>query len=235
MGRIYLPIWNMMRTLKFSILIILQDIRRLHQEQQAEVQNYLRNPLPLVNPALYQARAKAIELLLLLGVTGEHLLKAVLLKHGFILNVEVRGMTTQRFPQSLRNRITQLGSNQNPHQINAIYNSASTFLGQVSGNTISFRECISRFNNQIVRSFRRYFANLPNRRYTVTNQETINFFGRTINTSNALVKIKKIRNNYAHLPDRMYEEGELIEFLYNFLVFIAQTEFPAEMINLQTI
>ena len=110
-----------MRTLKFSTLTFMQDIQRLFQEQQAQVQNYIQNPLPLVNPAVFRARAKAIELLLLLGVTGEHLLKAVLLKHGFILNEEVRGMATQRFPQSLLTRITQLGNSQSQQQIDAIY------------------------------------------------------------------------------------------------------------------
>ena len=235
MGRIYLPTWNMMRTLKFSILVIMRDIRRLFQEQQAEIQNYFQNPLPLVNPALFRARAKSIELLLLLGVTGEHLLKAVLLNHGFILNKEVRGMATQQFPQNLLTMIRQLGNSQNQQQLEAIYRRASAFLGQVSGNTISFAECIRIFNTQIVRSFRVYFRNLPNRRYNVTNQETRNFFGRTISAANALAKIKKIRNNYAHLPDRMYEERELVRFLYNFLVFIARTEFPTEMAGLQNI
>ena len=102
MGRIYLPTWNMMRTLKFSILIFMQDIQRLFQEQQAEVQNYIQNPFPLVNPALFRARAKAIELLLLLGVTSEHLLKAVLLKHGFIL-VQSLSMVKRTW-RRLRNR-----------------------------------------------------------------------------------------------------------------------------------
>jgi len=210
------------------------DIRRLFQEQQAQVQIFVRNPSPL-SPALFTARAKAIELLLLLGVTGEYLLKAVLLEHGFILNEEVRGMATKRFPQNILNMISQLGNRPNQQQLDAVYNAASSYLGQVSGKTIGFAECIKMFHVNVIGSFRTYFSNLLQKRYIVTNQETIDFFGKIIDKTNALVKIKKIRHNYAHLPDRMYEETSLINFLYNFLVFIAKTEFPADMTSLQTI
>lgn len=233
MGRIYLPTWNMMRTSKFAVIVFLQDIQRLVQEQQTEGQNYLQNPLPLINPALFQARAKGIELLLLLGVAGEYLFKTVLLKHGFILNREVKRLTTQQFPQNLLNMISQLGNSQNQLQIDAIYKVASALLGQVSGRTIGFAKCIRIFNNQIVSSSHNYYANLQNNHYNVANQETMNLFGRTVDTGNAPTKIMIIRHNYAHLPDRMYEETELVEFLFNFLVFIAKTEFPAEMANLQ--
>lgn len=235
MGRIYLPTWNMMRTLKFCVIVMMQDIRRLFQEERTEIWSYQQNPFPLTNPALFRAKAKGIELLLLLGVTGEHLLKAILLKNGFILNEEVRRMATQEFPQNLFNRITRLENSQNQHQLSAIYNSPENHLGQVSGKTISFAECIQRFNTHIVGSSRRYYSSLPNKRYTVTNQQTMNFFGKLIDTSNALVKIKKIRNNYAHLPDRMYKKTQLIRFMYNFVVFIAKTEFTTEMATLRTL
>lgn len=235
MKRIYLPTWNVMRTLKFSILVLMEDTRRLFQEQNSQIENYHQNPQLLVNPALFRARAKGIELLLLLGVTGEHLLKAILLKNGFVLNEEVRRLAAKRFPQALLDQIGQLGSSQNQQQLDAIYNSASAYLGQVSGNTISFADCIKQFNADIVQSYRTYFSGLSNRTYHVTNKETQKFFKKTIYTSNALIQIKKIRNNYAHLPDRMYEETRLVKYLYNFLVFIAKKEFPTTMVNLQTV
>ena len=213
----------------------MQDIRRLVQERQTEIQNYQQNPAPLTNPALFRARAKFIELCLLLGVAGEHLLKAILLKNGFIVNEEVNKMATTQFRQNLLNRIRILGNRPDQQELDAIHNSAAAFMGQVSGKTISFAQCISLFYTRIVSSPRSYFSNLPNKRYNVTNQETRNFFGRTVNTTNALKKIKKLRNNYAHLPEPMYEERGLIPFLYNFLVFISKKEFPAEMANLQTI
>ena len=224
-----------MRTLEFSILELLIDIQRLFQDQQAEIQRYHQNPLPLVNPAIFRARAKGIELLLLLGVVGEHLVKAVLLKNGFVLNEEVKNMATNRFPQALLNNIRHLGNSQNQQQLDAIYNSASAYLGRVSGKTISFAECIKLFHINIVQSFRTYFSRLPNRRYYVANADTQRFFRKTVYTSNALIQIRKIRNNYAHLPDRMYEEMGLVRYLYNFLVFIAKKEFPATMVNLQTV
>jgi len=213
----------------------MQDIRRLIQELQTEIQNYHRNPFLLINPALFKARAKAIELSVLLGVAGEHLLKAILLKNGFILNREVRNLATKKFPQNLLDRINQLGDRQDQREIEAIYLSATAFMGQVSGDTISFAECIPLFNTHIVRPARNYFATLPNRRYNVANQETRDFFGRTIDTTNAFYKIKKMRNNYVHLPNPMYEERGIVPFLYNFLVFVSRKEFPIEMANLQAI
>jgi len=213
----------------------MQDIRRLIQELQTEIQNYRQDPFPLTNPALFRARAKAIERSVLLGVAGEHLLKAILLKNGFIVNREVRNMATNRFPQNLLDRINQLGNRQDQQEIDAINRSAITFLGQVSGDTISFGHCIRLFYTHIIRPTRNYFATLPNRRYDVANQETRNFFGATITPTNAFNKIKKVRNNYVHLPDPMYEERGIVPFLYNFLVFVSMEEFPTEMANLQTI
>lgn len=85
MGRIYLPTWNMMNTLSISVKTFMEDILRLVREHGEEITIFRLNPSPLTNPALFKARAKSIEQCLLLGVSAEHLLKAILLKNDFII------------------------------------------------------------------------------------------------------------------------------------------------------
>ena len=78
-------------------------------------------------------------------------------------------------------------------------------------------------------------SSLPNKEYRIANEETKRFYEDRIDTSNALKKIKTLRNNYVHFPEPMYKERGLFPFLYNFLVFIAQKEFPGVMVDLRYI
>ncbi len=234
MGRIYLPTWNMMTTLSVSVKIFMEDILRLVQEHEKEIANYRMNPFPSTNPALFKARAKFIEQCLLLGISAEHLLKAILLKNGFIIN-KVRGLPQKKFDQVLLDRIEKLGNRQDRNELDSIYQSARAMLGQVSGRTISFEECVTIFYREIVCDIQSFFSDLSQKEYNVANEETKEFYGSVINASNALEKIKILRNNYAHLPDPMYEERGLIPFLYSFLVFVAKKEFPQVMASLRSI
>lgn len=90
-----------MTTLSVSVKTFMEDIPRLVQEYEGEIADYRADPSPLTNPALFKARAKFIEHCLLLGVSAEHLLKAILLKNGFIINEEARKMAQKKFDQTL--------------------------------------------------------------------------------------------------------------------------------------
>lgn len=230
MQRIYLPTQNMITSMCTSVKIFMEDIIRLDEEGVNEFKKYIADTSNW--SALFKARAKFIEQSLLLGVSAEYLLKAVLLKCGYIINKEKAG---KKFSKSLFDKIEELGSKQSPNEFNLIYQLAEKELGPVSGETIGLKKCIDIFQDEIVGDADSYYSDLPNKEYKIINSETKEFYGEIINYSNALEKIRLLRNNYAHLPDPMYEERGLVPFLYNFLVFIAKKEFPEKMENLQII
>lgn len=237
MGRVYLPTRSMLNTLSFSVETFMEDILRLIQEYETEISKYRSNLHPQ-NPALFKARAKWIEQCLLLGDSAEHLLKAILLKHGFILNKSVQNMPQKKFSTKLLTRIKKFNESnkQNQDELDSIFHAAqSMFPSPVSGRTINFGKCIRLFYAEVVHNVQSYFSSLPNKEYRIANEETKRFYGEKINTSNALKNIKTLRNNYVHFPEPMYEERGLFPFLYNFLVFIAQKEFPNATTDLRYI
>lgn len=208
----------------------MEDIKRLKQEEEREFTNYISNPIS-DNPSLFKAKGKFIEQCILLGASAEYLLKTVLLKHGFMIN-EIRGK--KRFDQQLIDRIQRYNRNpQNQRELDELFEVASQNLGQPTNRTINFNKCIEMFKHDIVSNERTYFSGIPDEEYNVTNPETKEFYGDVINCSNALNKIKDLRNNYVHSAETRYEERGIFKFLFNFLIFIIKKEFPNETAELQ--
>lgn len=108
MGLVYLPTWNMFENFIKAIRTFLKDFERLASEQRQLFDSYVKNATPR-NPDLYLSRAKHIEECLLLGVTAEFLLKAVLLKHSYILNLEI-AQRQKRFDPDFFKRIMDFNS-----------------------------------------------------------------------------------------------------------------------------
>ena len=211
----------------------MEDVAKLSKDHQSEFQKYLLSPSPS-NPALFTARAKLIEQLLLLGVSTEYMLKGILLRNGYALNREIAHIQ-KKLDSALLQRIKNFNekdpSNWSEHEL--IYKEAENKLPKVSGKTIKltgktikFEKCKNLFKSDIVVNPQTYFSALAKQQYTPSNEDTKKFYGPVIDSSNVLDKIQFLRNNYAHIPDAMYEERELIPFLYNYVVFISKKEFP---------
>ena len=206
-----------------AVKTFLEDFRRLALEQQELFKLYVKDPTPR-NPALYLSRAKLIEECLLLGVSAEFLLKAVLLKNSYVLNIEMT-QKQSKFDTKFFQRIMDFNS-KTPYdreEFKSIWTHAEQMMGKVSGKTIDFKKCILIFMKEIV--YEDYFSGIPHEKYDVINEETQAIYGKSIDTSDALWKIKLLRDNYAHIPEPMYEERGLLPFLHDFLVFVAKKEF----------
>lgn len=226
MGLVYLPTWNMFENFIKAIRTFLKDFERLASEQRQLFDSYVKNATPR-NPDLYLSRAKHIEECLLLGVTAEFLLKAVLLKHSYVLNLEI-AQRQKRFDPDFFKRIMDFNSKDpmNNKEYKSIQDEAERVMGKASGKTVDFKNCILIFMKDIVDA--NYFSRISKEKYDVANKETQEIYGKTIDTSDALWKIKLLRDNYAHIPDPMYEERGLLPYLYDFLVYIAKKEFPKD-------
>ena len=221
-----------MNTLSYSVRTFFEEIVRLNKDYEIEFSAYRKRPYS-GNPALYRARAKFIELCVLLGVAAEHLLKAVLLKHGFVINSELHSQI-QRFTPQFLNTIQKADASNNPMLQAEFHKKAEKQFPPQSGKTIKFETCIDIFNKPVANQSP-YFSGIPRASYPISNPETARFYGKFIDTSNALNKIRDLRNNYAHLPEPMYEDRGLIPYFYNLLLFIASKEFPEVMAGLNYI
>lgn len=229
MNRIYLPTWILLSNFNYAVVTIMQDIARLGQSRQKEVKKYRFSAGPS-NPALFTSRAKLIEQLLLLGVSTEYLLKGVLLNYGYTLNTEIATIQKKLEPTLLK-RITDFNTKDpfNWTEHNLIYKEAEKKLPKVSGKTIKFEICKNLFMSEIVVDPAKYFSGLANKQYKPSNQDTQKFYGTTIDSSNVIEKIQHSRNNYAHIPDALFEEEPLISLLFNYIVFIAKKELPSSV------
>lgn len=214
-----------------TVKTFLKDFGRLASEQNKLFMAYVKNAHP-GNPALYLSRAKLIEECLLLGVSAEFLLKAILLKNSYVLNIDI-AQKEKKFDAKFFQRIMDFNS-KTPYdkdKLEAIWSQAEKNMGNVSRKTIDFRKCILIFMKEII--CEDYFSGIPCGKYEVANAETQEIYGKSIDTSDALWKIKVLRDNYAHIPNPMYEERGLLPFLYNFVVFVAKKEFPDEFSSLE--
>lgn len=214
-----------------AVRTFLEDFRRLTSEQKEWYMSFVKSPDPN-NPALYLSRAKLIEECLLLGVSAEFLLKAILLKNSYVLNIEMV-QKQKKFDAKFFQRILDFNS-KTPYdkdEREAIWTHAEKIMGKVSGKTIDFKTCILIFMKEIV--YGDYFLGIPCSKYDVANKETQEIYGKSIDTSDALWKIKLLRDNYAHIPDPMYEERGLLPFLHDFLLFVAKKEFPDEFSSVE--
>lgn len=216
----------MLNNFYFTVTTLLEDITELTMDYREAVRKYRSQPQP-DNPSLFVARAKFIEQAILLGVSAEYLLKGVLLKNGYALNIEV-ARVKKKLNAELLQRIRNFNEKDpfNWSQHEEIYKEAEKKLPKVSGKTIKFEECKNLFMSDIVINPQAYFSGLANLQYMPSNPETVEFYDSIIDSSNVLSKIQYLRNNYVHIPNTMYEETGLIPFLYNYLIFITKKEFP---------
>lgn len=229
---IFIPIRETLNSFLFSLRIFMGDIKRLKLEEEEESANYRSNLQP-DNVARFKAKGKFIEQCILLGTSAEYLLKVILLKNYYIIN-DVRG--GEKFDQILIDKIEKYNmGTQTQTELDAIFIMASENLGQPTNKTISLGRCIEIFRADIATDEQTYFSGLSNIEYNVTNPETRGFYGEIINLSNALEKIKDLRNNYVHCAETMYEERGIFKFLFNFLLFIAKKEFSDIMVELEFI
>lgn len=208
------------KTFLHTLVVFLKDIKRLEKERKRYSEKYVENP-SMDNVALFFSRAKHMEQMLLIGISAEYLLKAVLLKYNFLINKTNFSQFSKEFSSKLE-ELNKSGYSTTPSQISEVEKLAmDNYYQMPRDDTLSFEECKQVFFKKIFNA--NYF---PDKSYPITNPDTRVFYGKTITYKNAWEILQKIRNNYGHVPEAKSEENGILPFLYDFLVYVAKKEFP---------
>jgi len=182
----------------------------------------------LFDEQLFIARAKHLQLMGLLGVTGEHLIKFVLLKRGFILNKITSQNTSGKFSTDFLEDLHRFNeTTPSQDEMDELYLKAERDINvRFSKKLISFGRAIDLFNNSN-----------PDGYYGDVGELVLNdnipsycYLGRysELSADNCLDVIREMRNSYIHRPEGLSELNGVFWYLYNFVLWIAKKEFPEE-------
>lgn len=193
-----------------------------------------------------QCRAKHFQIMTLMGINAEHILKIILLKKGYVIN---ECSLMKKFKKSFLKKVEKLeetnfeNASQEQKAIDSIYNEAKQLI--TNWKTISFVNCIKLFKNSIKKdkdyfdSIKKLPLNIPKKKILVDGMvlesdpgPIYDYLGfKEIDTKNALDVIRLMRNNYIHFAGAHYEQQGLIYYLYNFLLYLCVKEFKSFFID----
>ena len=169
---------------------------------------------------LFTGRAKHLQIMTLIGLTAEHLIKIILLKRGFVLN-------TSDFDAKFQDAFMVELLQKNTTDIDELYVKAKNNINiEFNKNLIQFEKCISLFNKSNPPN---YFDNV--RTYELNpypeKYDGDSYLGyKQIMSTETLRVIQKMRNSYLHLAEAQSEQQGIVWYLFNFLVWLCKKEYP---------
>jgi len=189
-----------------------------------------------------RCRAKHFQMMTILGMNSEHILKIILLKNGYIIN---KNSSEELFRESFLKKIEILEKTsfddifQEQEAFNNLYNDVEQLIND--RRTISFYECIELFkkysknDKEYFTSIKKYSLNTPKEKIFVDGMSlesdpgpTYEYLGfKEIDPNNVLDIIREMRNNYIHIANAHSEQQGIIHYLYNFLLYLCVKEFKS--------
>lgn len=216
---IYQP--NVIDTYLFYIKENLILIKHIYDEESKVFESYD----PDKKEKFYSSRSKHIQIMSLMGLTTEHLIKIILLKRGFVLNTsEIDAKFKEEFMHKLNNKS---GKQLSQGEIDLIYENSQEGVNISFKKTLkSFDKCLSLFNKS---NSEDYYKNLGT--YVLNpNPEIYNgadYLGfKEIKPNETLKVIQMMRNSYLHSAEAKKEQQGVIWYLFNFLVWLSKKEYP---------
>ena len=194
----------------------------------------------------YRCRVKHFQMMTILGMNAEHILKIILLKNRYIINI---GSSEEQFEESFLKKIEIFEEtnfddiSQEQKAFNNLYNEAEQLISDKR--TISFYKCIELFkkciknDKEYFTSIKKYSFNTPKKKIFVDGMflesdpgPAYDYLGyNDIGPNNALDIIRKMRNNYIHVANAHSEQEGIIHYLYNFLLYLCVKEFKSFFID----
>ncbi len=159
---------------------------------------------PNKSEKLFKGRALHIQLMSLIGITAEHLVKLIISKRGYTLN-----------------KISYVKDDANSSMPTIIYSSM----------LIGFKESVklltqSNTNNYFIK-LKPYQLNPFPKAY----DRDVYFNRKKINPGECLNLLVEVRNSYLHDPTPKNEQNGVIWYLYDFILWLAKKEFSGEFKN----
>lgn len=220
-------------------------IRKLFEEKK-NCPPYNEDETSKEHKLFYQCRAKHFQVMTIIGMNAEHILKIILLKNGYVIN---KNSPKEKFTKSFLKKIKTFKETnfedvfQEQKAIDSLYDKAKQFITNLE--TISFGKCIELFKNNIKKdkdyfdSIKKLPLNIPKKRIWVDGMHLesdpgpiYDYLGfKEIDANNALDVIRHMRNNYIHVAGAHYEQQGIIYYLYNFLLYLCVKEFKSFFID----
>lgn len=173
----------------------------------------------------YASRAKHLQIMTLIGLTAEHLIKIILLKRGFVLNtsdidVKFHESFMQELEHKNRSDITQ-------DDLDNLYQKAKNNINiSFKKKLKDFDACISDFGKSITPDYYTPIkAYVLNPRPEVYDDDSYLGYNQ-IKPEEILRVIQKMRNSYLHLAEAKSEQQGVIWYLFNFLIWLCKKEYP---------
>ena len=174
---------------------------------------------------LYTAKAKHLQVMSLIGITAEHLLKIILLKRGYVINESISNL---QFSEDFISKLKEYNEGlKTQEKLDGLYNAASRDLKIVfKEDLIRFDRCIKLFNDSNPPD---YFNNIGtyvlNPHLDVYNK--CNYLGyKEIKSNKCLKVIQDSRNSYLHKLEAKGEQNGVVWYLFNFLIWLSKKEYP---------
>lgn len=174
---------------------------------------------------LYSSRAKHIQMMTLLGLTTEHLIKLILLKRGFVLNTSNIGAEFHKDFMTELYLKKEKGLNQT--ELDELYTKSKENMEiTFKKNLKSFDECLSLFKKS---NLDKYYGGLGT--YVLNPHPDVydgdDYLGfKEIKPEETLKVIQQMRNTYLHRVEAQKEQQGVVWYLFNFLVWLAIKEYP---------
>lgn len=219
-------------------------IRKIFEEKEIHIP-YDEDETSKRHKLFYQGRAKNFQIMTLIGINAEHILKIILLTKNYIIYRPVN----KKFKKSFLKKVKKFeetnfeNESQKQKAIDSIYNKAKQL--NTDWKTIKFWKCVKLFKDSIKKdkdyfdSIKKLPLNIPKKRILVDGMflETdpgpiYKYFGfKEIDTKNALDVIREMRNIYIHVAGAHDEQQGIIHYLYNFLLYLCVKEFKSFFID----
>lgn len=172
-------------------------------------------------------RALHLQVMTLVGITAEHLIKLILLKRGFMLNEKTY---SDKFDPQFMDRLYNLNPSTISHSdlqvhIDNLYDDAIKHIQlDFKRELIKFDKCISLFRDS---SPPNYYDGLGSFNLVQPPTGYVEYLGvDELTPQNCLTVIQQMRNNYLHRAEAMYEKIGVIQYLINFLIWLSRKEYP---------
>lgn len=185
-------------------------------------------------------RSKHLQVMTLIGLTSEHIIKLILLKRNYCINIV--GQINRRdsskinqepmisFSNNFLSKIRKFNANNNiqylnQNKLNQLYLDAKKDIlsnkVEFSSETYNFNTCIKKFQESNKLFHKKYLDFIT--KYDIYKK----YLGfNSLNKNNCLQVIRASRNKYIHLADSQNEEQGIYWFMYNYLISILKIDFP---------
>jgi len=216
-------------------------IRKIFKEKEIYNSPYDEDETSKRHKLYYQGRARHFQIMTLIGINAEYILKIILLRKNYVIYRPL----CKKFNKSFLKKVEKFeetnfeNESQKQKAKDSIYDEAKQL--NTDWETIKFWKCIELFEDSIKKdkdyfdSIKKLPLNIPKKRILVDGMflesdpgPIYDYLGfKEIDTKNALDVIREMRNIYIHVVGAHDEQEGIISYLYNFLLYLCVKEFKS--------